>query len=779
MSTPKTTRHNIPADVTSFVGRNRELREIRVLLPQTRLLTLTGIGGVGKSRLARSAGSAARRAFPDGVWLIDFSSVQDPRFVRQAIQDCVPGPSTVLSLADHLRDKNTLLVLDNCDRLGQEVGDTVAALLAQCPDVRILATSRTPLGISAENVYVVYPFAAGAEGGTGRDAADDAVHLFRDRARSAGADLEAVTDTDVGRLCRRLDGVALAIELAALRTRTMTVQDIESRLGDRFELLKGGPRDLHPRHRSLWALLEWTWDQCDADERSLWAQFSVFAGPASLDAIRHVCRLDGESIVDDVVEGLVQQSILVGRRSGDTIRFQMLDTIREFGRLKLEREAAALGPGLTAQGLRERHLDHYATVAAAAEQDWFGPHQPRSMALINGEMPNLRAAFEWAIDDRDRCGTGVAMVTDLWFYWLGCGHLQEGRLWSEHAWDRVHEFGIPQEARSLWTLGWNLLITGDVDRAERHLRECLDEASRQGDAHAASFGRALLGAVHFFRDDVAGGVELYTAAIDEATHAGDQLARAMFLYQLGEAYCINREFDLAEQCCRECIAICERHGDRWCISYAQWVRALSAYQRGSYDSSAAIAAAALRTMVTVDDQLGIALVGELLAWIATRDGRWLDAATLLGATGSYWTASGGTVMGLRQLVTLRQECTATLRAQLSDRDFERATTAGAALGFERIATLALAETTGTGHRPAAPTARPVARAPAAAMPDLTPRELEIARLVASGLTNKEIAAKLVIGKRTVDTHVAHVLAKWGIRRRSEIASLVATRADVS
>ncbi|MEN0139328.1 MAG: protein kinase [Rhodococcus sp. (in: high G+C Gram-positive bacteria)] len=771
-------RHNIPADGTSFVGRNQEIREIKTLLRKARLLTLTGIGGVGKTRTAKSAAQALQRAFPDGVWLTDFSFVQDGRFVLQAVQDSIPGPGTV-SLAEQLGDDTVLLVFDNCDKFTTEVGDIAASLLAQCPHVRILATSRTPLDISAEFVLPVQPFAADPTGEGRSDSSKDAIALFRERAQAAsGWKYDTRSESDVIELCHRLDGLPLAIELAALRTRTMSIQDITVRLTDRFGLLHGGPRDMHPRHRSLWTLLEWTWDQCSTAQKSLWAQFSVFAGSASLDAVRSVCVLAGTADTADIVDGLVQQSILVRRQSGDVLRFQMLDTIREFGQVKLERDGAIVAVAVSQAGLRDRHLAYYSTVAAQSESEWFGPNQRRASATATDEIANMRSAFDWAVESGERCAVGAAMVADLWFYWIGCGHLREGRLWSELASDRLRRFGIPHEPRLLWTLGWNLLITGETDRAEQHLKECLAQARRQDDPRATSYGTALLGAVHFFREDFDAGVELYRTAISETRDRGDDLGTAMFLYHLGEAYCIYRQFDLADECCRESVTICERNSDHWCISYARWVQALSAYLQGSYERAEAIARHALATMATIDDQLGIALIGELLAWLAADTGRYSEAATLLGALQSYWSASGTAVMGVHRLIERRDTCYRTIRDHLPDRDITTATAKGAALGIDWIATLSDADADADATASAAAgDGRNRTPDPHPALNDLTPREREIAELVARGMTNKEIAAELIIGKRTVDTHVAHVLAKCGLRRRMEIASLIAPRPD--
>jgi non-specific serine/threonine protein kinase len=489
MST-RATRHNFGADLTTFIGRTDEVREIRQMLREVRLVTLVGIGGVGKSRIAAAVGVGVHRAFKDGVWRTDFSATQDARFIAQAIQDAIPGPDSVRSLADQIGDQNMLLVFDNCDRMTAALADLSIALLSQCPHLKILATSRTPFEVSPERLFRLTSFALESP-----VAALHAVELFSDRAHAAsGATYDASERAAVADLCARLDGLPLAIELAALRTRTMSVDEISSRLTDRFDLLRGGHRDLHPRHQSLSALLEWTWDQCSVEQRALWAQFSVFAGVATLPALESVCALPGNAGTADVVDELLQQSIIIRRQVGGIVTFRMLDAMREYGEQRLAHESDVLG-GLTPEQLRERHMRYYEALAHRTESTWFGPYQKHSSAVIASEISNIRAAFDWSIETAEHCESGATMVADLWFYWIGCGHLKEGRTLSELAWDRSHHFGRPQETRLLWTLAWNLLITGETSRAEQHLSECLVRSQEENDVRSIAYSHALLAAV--------------------------------------------------------------------------------------------------------------------------------------------------------------------------------------------------------------------------------------------------------------------------------------------
>jgi len=339
--------HNVPAELTSFVGRRRELAEIKRLLATTRLLTLTGAGGVGKTRLALRTAADVERAFPDGVWLVELAPLQDPALVAQAVFNALEFRDQsarwlMATIADYLADKNLLLVMDNCEHLLSACAVLVDNLLRACPNVHVLATSRQPLGMSGEVTLTVPSLSMPDHGSV---AAEDrltdyeAIALFADRAVAAlpGFQVVAANRDAVIQLCRRLDGIPLAIELAAVRLKALSVDQIVERLDDRFRLLTAGNRTAMPRHQTLQATIEWSYGLLSEPEQKLWTRLSIFAGGFDIAAAEQVCV--GEGIADievfDLIAGLLDKSILAREEIGGKVRYRLLETLREFGLAKL------------------------------------------------------------------------------------------------------------------------------------------------------------------------------------------------------------------------------------------------------------------------------------------------------------------------------------------------------------------------------------------------------------------------------------------------------------
>lgn len=361
------------------------------------------------------------------------------------------------------------------------------------------------------------------------------------------------------------------------------------------------------------------------------------------------------------------------------------------------------------------------------------------------------------------------MVADLWFYWIGHGHLNEGRTWSQLAWNRLQRFDLPADPRLLWTLAWNLLITGETSSAEGYLAECLVQAEQVDDARSVAYARALLAGVQFFQGDYERSFEMYGEALAESRRQGDDFAVAMFTYELALAHCSIGQYDIAQEYSLKAIEICTHNSDRWCLAYARWVQALTAFGRGSRDQAEESAREALTLMASVDNHLGIALIGELWAWMAAEARDYRSAAAFSGATEAYWTEMGCAVMGIPALLDTRERFRQATAEHLPARSLAAARAAGASQDLAWITEQL------TDH---APRVTPDAGRPAAAKPALenlaflTEREREIAALIVRGLTNQDIAETLVIGKRTVDTHVGHILAKCGARRRGELIPLL-------
>ncbi|HEX4252599.1 MAG TPA: LuxR C-terminal-related transcriptional regulator [Pseudonocardia sp.] len=763
-------------DLTTFVGRHAELRRIRELISEFRLVSIVGIGGVGKTRLAKEAIGRVRRSFRDGVYFVDFTSVRDEALLEQVVRDSVPGAPSVGTLIDQLTDRTLLLVLDNCEHVLDRLGPLVSEVMAWCPGVRILATSRRPLGISGEYILSLSPLGTSAA----TPGTTESALLFRDRASAAGGQLSDPDLAAVDELCARLEGVPLAIELAATRTRTMTVPEIIAGLDDRFALLRGGPRDIHPRHQSLDAMLRWSWEQCSADERRLWTQLSLFAGPAPLRAIVSIRGRTTTVDTVDTVDALVQQMLLIRSETAGEATFGMLEMIREYGRRRLDEGEdegedgggdGTSGSAGTEPEFRERHLGHFREFAAAAQHGWFGPSQRQTAQRLTAGIADFRLAFEWALGQGDRISDGEALFADLWLYWVGSGHLHEARIWAHQLWARLAECDRAPTCRSLWTRGWVSVVTGDIADAREQLRQCLERAPAEGTARDEYTALGLLAACDAIDGNYPVAVEQYAAAIDRARAYGHPLGLALILQNFAEISTMSGDFEAAEAACDGSEELCLAHGEQWCYSHVVWVRSVISYLRGEFSAARDHGLRALKLKISVEDQLGLALTLEVLAWTAAARGDHTGAAVLLGGTEPYWGSAGAPLMGLPRLIELRSECLLGLSEVLGPAELRTCLAEGAGIGLERLPAFATGLAPGPAGEPVEqPTGRP---GEPAGLDTLTAREREVALLLGDGMSNREIAAKLVIGQRTVETHVARVLAKLGARRRSEVGTLVA------
>ncbi|SFQ55173.1 LuxR C-terminal-related transcriptional regulator [Amycolatopsis rubida] len=754
-------RGNLPADITTFVGRGAEVREIRRLMRQSRMVTLIGVGGVGKTRLARAVAADLGRAFDAGVWLVDLTPLTSPDLLESAIRDVLPAAPGTGALWEQIGRRGLLLELDNCDHLASEVGPVITELLLRCPGMRALITSRSSLGVSGEQVYEVAPLGVRATGAELSEAAT----LFRDRVRA----LDSTTTVDfaapeVTELCSRLDGLPLAIELAALRTRALSITEILDGLQARFDLLDGGPRDLPPHHQSLRALLEWSWDQCSPAEQRLWSRLAVFSGSAPLDAVLAVADLDRRKGIR-LVESLVRRSVLQHLQAGDASRYRMLDTVREFGALMLQDAT---------EELRLRHAAYYLALADEASTAWFGPEEQSIGARVKTEIANIRTALDTALADRRHCEQAARTVAALWFYWLGCGDIDEGTLWCDKTAAALGRFGLPAPSPFLWVRGWLQLVAGDTGTARRSLTGCLEAAKREGDTRNAAYAQAFLGALHGFAGDYAAFGSCYQEAIGSARAVGDHLATAMFLVHQAEIRSLIGEPEIALRLCARSAEICQAHGDRWCLCYTLWVRALCHHVTGQAAAALERALAAAKLAMTLDDHLAAVLVSEVAAWSMVEDDA-KRSAVLLAATARYWTMSGKVLLGFDRLIGHREAALAVLAEKLAPAQAEEAAAAGRALGDSGARAILAGA-----FDELAPAPPVVPGEPEKPKPDngflelLSAREREVAVLVSEGKTNQQIAHELIIGRRTIDTHVSNILAKCGLRRRAEIAALVSS-----
>src|SRR6266581_1793969 len=504
MAAPSSQRraaNNLPADLTSFVARRPEAAQIRQLLSASRLVTLVGVGGVGKTRLAVHAARDVQRAFPDGVFLVELASLKDPALLPHTVIDALAIPeqssrAPMNILADYLRHRQILLVLDNCEHLLESAAELTAALLRSAPGLRILATSRQVLRVPGEHIMPVPTLPVPAPDVPlvpGLATQYAALALFAERAAAVvpGFGITAENEAAVLRLCQRLEGIPLAIELAVVRLRVLPVAGLATRLDRRFQLLTEGSRTAPERHQTLRAAIDWSFDLCTPAEQLLWARASVFAASFDLEAVEAICgdgALPPEAILDTVA-GLTDKSIFIREEHAGHVRFRMLEMIREYGQARL-RESG------TEPALKQRHRDWYVQFVEEASAEWFGPQQERWSTRLLLEHANLRLALE--LDDpaalayaTHLLGLCAMFKDDL----VGAVELLHEGLARYEATDVTHDY--PNGLRI--QLATTYLLQNDVDQAFDVVRDVRRRCEQRGERWLLSYAIWGLGFVALAR----------------------------------------------------------------------------------------------------------------------------------------------------------------------------------------------------------------------------------------------------------------------------------------
>ncbi|MET8681739.1 LuxR C-terminal-related transcriptional regulator [Streptomyces sp. NPDC004647] len=757
---PRRHGNTLPADATSFVGRRRELAEAKRLLSNTRLLTLTGVGGVGKTRLGLKIAAEVDRAFPDGVWLVELAALTDERLLANTVSDELgiiqQSRPAVEALCDFLADRQLLLVLDNCEHLLDTCANLAERLLQAAPGLRILATSRQPLAVRGESILEVPPLPVPdpeARVLPGSLAQYDAVTLFLERAGAVRPDftLSEQNAQTVSRLCHRLDGIPLAIELAAMWLRCLALEQILERLDDQLRLLAGGWRAVPPRQRTLRAAIDWSYELCSPKERLLWARLAVFSGGLDLEAAEEVCAGGGIDRAEmlELISGLVDKSIIRRMQDGGPARYQLLETIRHYGRELL----AASGQEVA---LRRRHRDWFLHLAEETEAAWNHPRQVEWLSRLAKEHSNLRAALEFSLTDPGGARPALAIGSALWPYWLASGAFTEARHWLGQALARDPE-PTPVRAKALWAGAWYAIQQGHVQEALPLLADCRRLALELGDETALAWATQWSGQAAMFQGDIPRAVELFSEALERHRALGNESGWVVGMYMLAQATSWQgdpRSAELGE----ELLAFCQERGLSWSTSYALWVLGLEMLRQGNLSRATDLFRESARLRYAFHDRLGIALCIEALAWTAGAQDLHAQAADLLGAARVFWRVVGASPARYGHFVGAHERCEAQARAAIGDKRFQAAMSRSETLRPDDAVALALGE-------------RPTAAAESAMDPTaLTPREREIAVLISQGLSNREIAARLVIAQRTAEGHVEHILAKLGFHSRTQIAA---------
>jgi predicted ATPase/DNA-binding SARP family transcriptional activator len=578
-------QHNLPVRLTSFVGRGRELDELHGLLRDSRLVTLTGPGGAGKTSLAVEAAARVTDRYDGGVWLIRLAGVTDPTHVERAVADTLGVPDGSGTIEDRLirflHDRTVLLVADNCEHVIDAAAALLERLLMTCAELRLLATSREPLAVPGEVQLAVPPLdtpptnAAPAE-----TAAYDAVHLFVDRARAArpAFRLDADTAPAVAEVCRRLDGIPLAIELAAARIKTFPVGEIAARLDDRFGLLTGGPRTAQARQRTLRATVEWSHHLLTEPEQVVFRRLAVFRGGCSADAAEQVCAGDGvdRSQIVALLATLVDRSLVLADHR-DAVRFRMLETLRHYASERLaeagEHERAA-----------RAHATYYADMAERGEPHLRGPGQGRWLRWLDTERHNGRAAVVGA---RPNASTepdlGLRLAAALGWFWYFASH-QDGR-YEVTAMLAAGTGGAPA-ARARALQGHAVVArprscivhpSAECAPSARESREIFREL---GDHHRAAMSQTLMAVEGIGRPDATDTVAMLAEASDAFVRAGDEWGQALALFVEMELHCVAGSLDEATDLSHRALAIFRRLDDHWGVSAIQYHLGLAQHRAG-------------------------------------------------------------------------------------------------------------------------------------------------------------------------------------------------------
>jgi non-specific serine/threonine protein kinase len=856
-------RHNLPHALTSFVGREQEVGEARRLLDETWLLTLTGAGGIGKTRLGHAIAAGLLDELPDGAWLVELSALADPTLVPQAVAAVlgvreVSAQPLTESLADALRSRQMLLMLDNCEHLIEACAQLAERLLRACPELRILATSRQPLGIAGETTFRVPPLALAAQTAAPpfiavsdldvRCAAEstaepgapimlsEAASLFVERARAVVPSF-LLTERNapaVEQICRRLDGIPLAVELAAARIAVLSPEQIAGRLDDRFHLLSGGSRTAPSRYRTLRALVDWSHALLTDAEQVLFRRLAVFAGGWSLEAAESVCS--GADLapgdVLDLLSGLVAKSLVLTGEPADAVRYGLLETLREYAAEKL-REAGEEAL------LRERHAAWHLTLAERAEPELIGPCQDAWLNRLEGDRENLRASQRWAVERGD-VETVARLGAALWRFWWARADAADAREWMTtivplaeqtppspavvRALDGAGRvagaladfptcrllldagLAVARQlgdrhllATLLDSRGRQSFVEGHYAEARPHLNECLAILRELGDRHGLARVLSHLGFLEYLENRQEAARALYHDGLKMARAVGDPNAVAELLDSTARTFQAEGDLDAALSSYQEAEALLREIGQSHRLAMVLNNLGSVHIRRGELGAARACLGEALSLSEKIGNRRRLAFTLASVATLAAVSGE-PERAIRLHTMAADAVAEMGASLAQPMCEDSARELEQARRA-LGPSGVSALVASGRALKLADGAHEALVWLCEAGH-PVAPADPPSVQEPAVPPPStqapavprlavmshapavlpvpaagsgLSPRELEVAALVARGMTNRQIASELVITEGTAANHVKHILARLTLDSRVQIAAWAVQR----
>ncbi|NTU84703.1 MAG: LuxR family transcriptional regulator [Chloroflexales bacterium] len=792
-----------PPFLGTFVGRADEAAEIGQLLATARLFTLTGTGGSGKTRLAAQLVTLVQGRFAHGVRWVDLSALTDPAIVPDLVAErCGALDHGILSVQDALiatlQAQHLVLVLDNCEHLLPACATLVESLLTACPMLHILATSREPLALPGEVIWLVAPLPVPERDSTESIEALGTyagVELFVTRARAAlpSFQLTAANAGAVVRVCWQVAGLPLALELAAAQLRSLSLDDLAAQLVDAPRLLTRGSRTAPPRQQTLHAALDWSYALLTEQEQLLFSRLAVFAGSFTAPAAAAI-GVAGSAPPAGVLPGLtrlVETSLVMVQDRAHETRYRLLEPLRQYAQARLEEID-------TLHAVQQRYCDWYTALASEAAGALMGPEQGVWLERLAQEHDNLRAALAWSLYQGDAVGAG-AIVEGLWLFWLQHGHLREGRHWMTQTLAVLPE-PTPLRAHLLWVAG--LLARPDAQRGRQLLTESAAIYQQIGDMpHAAQVWIALATLVQTLGDhalairhyqqglpilratgDISSlvlalaGLAVSTLAIGDADRALEIGQEGLTLAQEAEDQCVvgvalanlgliwqargddRRTAALWEQS----LALQRRIGDEGGIARLLTLRGGLVLRQGDYGQAVAQYVESLVICLRMDEYDGIPPILEGLAAVAAALSNHVTAVHLAGAAAALRAASGMQPTAAER--NAQEQLLATLHTHLTASAFAQAWAQGQQFTLEQVAQLAAAlRSSITGSEPPPPSPAPAA---AAVAYDLTPREVEVLRLLARGLTYAQIGEKLAISPRTVDAHLRTIFGKLGVRERT-------------
>jgi predicted ATPase len=626
---------NLPAPLTTFVGRRQELGEIGASLEQARLVTLTGAGGAGKSRLALEVAARRTERHQDGVWLVELAGLADPVLVAHTVAGVLDVPeqggrpqSAVLT--ERLRDCDMLIFLDSCEHLLDPVARLVQDLLAGCRGLRVLITSRERLGVTGEKLWPVAGLSAPPDGVGEADPAQgfdfDAVQLFLDRATAAdpGFRLTVSNATAIADICRRLDGLPLAIELAAARVNSLGVEQISRRLDNRFGLLAVESRDTLPHHRTLRGVVEWSYRMLSAPERELFDRLAVFAGSFAEESAEAIAGgPDSPGDIDQLLSRLVDKSLVTVVPGQGASRYRLLETLRAYGLERLE-------DGEGAEPLRARHAAYFLDLAEQAWERYRGPEQPDCLDRLEAEHSNLRVALDWLLTTQDFEGA-VRLAGALAPFWDLRGHYAEGHVWLDRALSA--EATSPEgRVRALNGLATLAVIQGDLPHATSTCADAVELSRRIGDLRGLAYALQYLGFAAVCADELDRAVELLEESLVVARESADLWLVGWSYLFLTTAQVARQDFRSAHALAETAYATLRETGEPESLAWATLTHAMATWALGGTEDTRVRVAEALQRFWTLKARWGLSEVVCLAGLLAAGKGNWKRAAGLLGAS---------------------------------------------------------------------------------------------------------------------------------------------------